>query len=92
MKKILLIAALFASATLFASGHGGAGDVQCTIKYNECMANCSVKYGSDTECVAICKYNYTNCKAGVHTEDYKAPKSAESEAKAGTETQAHGHH
>lgn len=90
MKKILLIAALFASATLFASGHG-AGDVKCTIKYNQCMGDCSVKYGSDTECVTRCKYNYENCKAGLHTEDYTKPTAAQSSETA-PETEKHGHH
>jgi hypothetical protein len=90
MKKILLIASLFASATLFASGHGG-DDLKCTIAYNHCMGDCSVKYGSDTECVATCKYNYENCKAGIHMKDYTAPTAAKSSEEA-PKKEENGHH
>ncbi len=74
MKKLLFAATLFSSVMLFAS-HGGSSSVKCDLKYNHCMGDCSVKYGSDTECIARCKANYQNCKAGLHTEDYTAPKA-----------------
>ena len=91
MKKVLLIAALFTTATLFASGHG-SGDVKCDLKYNHCMGDCSVKYGSDTECVATCKDNYENCKAGLHTENYTAPKTAASNEEAPAKEKHSAHH
>ncbi len=79
MKKILLTAALLGTTALFASAHGG-GDAKCDYKYNRCMGDCSVKYGSDKTCVASCNQNYADCKAGLETEDYapqKAPASKE---------------
>jgi hypothetical protein len=75
MKKLLLIAALLSANLLFAS-HGSSSSGKCDLKYNHCMGDCSVKYGSDTECVSRCKANYENCKAGLHTENYTAPKAA----------------
>jgi len=87
MKKLLLITALLTSSALFAS-HGVSSE-KCDLKYNHCMGDCSVKYGSDTECVARCKANYQNCKAGLHTEDYTAPKAADNTEAPEHEKKAH---
>ncbi len=79
MKKLLTAAALFATATLFASGHTTSGSAKCDLKYNHCMADCAVKYGSDRTCIARCSDNYHNCKAGLKTEDYTPQKAAASQ-------------
>ena len=90
MKKLLTAAALFATATLFASGHA-SGSAKCDLKYNHCMADCAVKYGSDRTCIARCSDNYHNCKAGLKTEDYTPQKAAASQeaAPAGEEKSHH---
>ncbi len=91
MKKLVVLATLLTANLLFAS-HGGASSVKCDLKYNHCMGNCSVKYGSDTECVKQCKMNYENCKAGIHTEEYTAPKAAKTEAPEKEEHKEAAHH
>ncbi len=78
MKKLLTAAALFATATLFASGHN-ATDAKCDLAYNHCMGDCAVKYGSDQTCVEHCADNYQNCKAGLKTEAYAPQKAAASQ-------------
>jgi len=92
MKKLLLTATLFCTSLLFAS-HGGASANQCDIKYNQCMGDCSVKYGSDRTCVERCTNNYSNCKAGLETTNFapqKAPASKETAKSA--EKEEHSHH
>ena len=79
MKKALFIALLSVTTALFASSHS-EGSHKCDLKYNHCMGDCSVKYGSDATCVESCNQNYADCKAGLETEDYapqKAPASKE---------------
>jgi len=68
MKKIVIISTLFAVNLLFASHHAATND--CDLKYNRCMGNCSVKYGSDRVCVQQCNSNYEACKIGMKTEEY----------------------
>lgn len=88
MKKILIMTALLASASLFASGHG-ASDTQCDDKYNKCMADCSVKYGSDSRCVRRCSVNYKNCEAGLKTENFAPQKAPAAEESTPKEEKAH---
>ncbi len=91
MKKLLLTAALFSASLLFASH--GASSHKCDLKYNHCMGDCSVKYGSDSRCVERCADNYSNCKAGLETEDFTPQKAPESEETAKpAEKEEHGHH
>ena len=91
MKKVLLIAALTGASTLFASGHG-TGDAKCDLKYNHCMAECSVKYGSDRTCVESCNQNYADCKAGLETEDYAPQKAPATPASKEAPEAEHGEH
>lgn len=89
MKKFLLLAAILGTTTLFAAVHGG-GDSKCDLKYNHCMGDCSVKYGSDSICVESCNQNYADCKAGLETEDF-APQKAPASKEAPKE-ESHGSH
>ncbi|RUM63665.1 MAG: hypothetical protein DSZ05_08310 [Sulfurospirillum sp.] len=91
MKKLLLTLTLFSASLLFAS-HGGASANQCDLKYNHCMGDCSVKYGSDSKCVQRCAYNYNNCKAGLKTEDLVPQKAAEEAAPKSEAKAEHEHH
>jgi len=88
MKKLILFISLLTANLLFAS-HSSTSSVKCDLKYNHCMGNCSVKYGSDTECVKQCKMNYENCKAGLYTEEYTAPKAAQTETEKAHKEAAH---
>ncbi len=91
MKKLFIIAALFSVNLLFASH--GASSHNCDLKYNHCMGDCSVKYGSDSKCVQQCTNNYSKCKAGLETEDFVPQKASESkETTKPAEKEEHGHH
>ncbi len=73
MKKLLIIATLLASSTLFASQPASADD--CTYEFNNAMGDCSVIYGGSRECTAHAQKNYSNCKIGLKTEKYTRVKS-----------------
>ena len=91
MKKLLVTAALFSASLLFAS-HGASKDT-CDLQYNQCMGDCSVKYGSDSRCVQHCTNSYSKCKAGLETEEFAPQKAPESkDVVRPTKKKEHGHH